>query len=161
MQVRTWFGIFTLDEDRRIIEVELFGKDPETILLRLMQEPLLLRGAVAGTDIRELALRYGFVSTANEYDSMLHALNIGLAKKKVAQAAGPDRRIIAAVEAIDDIDVTSNILAGRLKEWYELNFYETDLKGETLADYIISMKEKEDLHAPELRMVQSLACTLL
>ncbi len=154
MQVRTWFGIFTLDEER-IIDVELFGKD--TILDRLMREPLLLRGTVAGADIRELALRYGFVSSEKEYDDMLHDLNIGLAKKKVVEAMGPERQIIAAVEAIDDIDGTSNILAGRMKEWYELNFDETGLKGEELANHIIGRKED----APELRMVRGFASTLL
>ncbi len=158
MQVRTWFGIFTLDEER-IIDVELFGKDPDAILDRLMQEPLLLRGTIAGTDIRELAIRYGFVGSEDEYDGMIHDLNIGLAKKKIAEAAGPDRRVIAAVEAIDDIDETSNILAGRLKEWYGLNFNETRLNGEELADYIIGMKE--DPHTPELRIMQGFASTLL
>lgn len=154
MQVRTWFAIFTLDNNM-ITEVELFQKDLDTILGRVLSEPLLLRGNVAGNDLCDLALKYGFVASHKEYDTMLHELNIGLAKKQVESAVTPDRQIIAAVEAIDDIDETGNILAERLREWYMLNFGETNLKGKELAIYIAGMKE------PGSDPMQSLASSLL
>ncbi|NJD77177.1 MAG: hypothetical protein FIB08_08810 [Candidatus Methanoperedens sp.] len=156
MQVRTWFGIFTL-EDEVIVEVELFQKNIDTILNRLVEEPLILRGKVSGADLCDLAMRYGFVNSKNEYDSLLHELNIGLAKKQVARAVTADTRIIAAVEAIDDIDETANILAERLKEWYILNSSETDLKGEELARYITGLGGID----PEIRAMQSFAEALL
>src|SRR3970040_2710395 len=155
MQVRTWFGNFTLDGDK-ITDVELFKKDIDS-LVKLNEEPLLLRGKVAGLELRDLALKYGFVRSNDEYDRMLHALNIALAKKQIAQAVTPERRIIAAVEAIDDIDETGNILAGRLKEWYLLNFNEIPLKGEELAQYIIELKNTEKPIERDLRLMQSLA----
>jgi len=142
MQVRTWFGSFTLDKNM-ITEVELFKKDLETILGRILSEPLLLRGKVAGNDLCDLALEYGFVASREEYDTMLHDLNIGLAKKQVEMAVTPDRQIIAAVEAIDDIGETSNILAERLREWYLLNSGETNLKGKELAVHITGTKKQE------------------
>ncbi|GFO96293.1 rRNA biogenesis protein Nop5/Nop56 [groundwater metagenome] len=77
---------------------------------------------------------------------MLHELNIRLAKKQVESAVTPDRQIIAAVEAIDDIDETGNILAERLREWYLLNFNDTKLKGAELSRHILKMNES----APEL-----------
>lgn len=156
MQVKTWFGSFTLDEDK-IIDVELFQKDIDS-LIKLNEEPLLLRGKVAGVDIRDLALRYGFAKSYNEYDTMLHALNIALAKRQIAQAVTPERQIMAAVEAIDDLDETCNILAERLKEWHVFNFNEIPLKGEELANYVIEMEiaEKKDL-----KLMQSLASSLL
>lgn len=140
MQVRTWFGSFTLDKDM-ITEVELFRKDTDAILDRVLSEPLLLRGEIAGCDLRDLALKYGFVASGEEYDTMLHDLNIRLAKKQVENSVTPDMQIIAAVEAIDDIDETANILAERLREWYMLIFGETDLKGKELALRITVMKE--------------------
>ncbi|HEY9205041.1 MAG TPA: rRNA biogenesis protein [Candidatus Methanoperedens sp.] len=159
MQVRTWFGNFTL-EGERICNAELFQKNIETILDRVVEESLLLRGRVAGMDLCELALRYGFVGSKEEYDSMLHELNIRLAKRQITQAANTaDARIIAAVEAMDDIDETSNILAERLKEWYILNFNRTDLRGDELARHVIGMKETAN--EPELKMVQSFAASLL
>ncbi|VVB87272.1 putative NOP5 family protein [uncultured archaeon] len=158
MQVKTWFGIFTLDGDR-IAGVELFQKDIDAILSRLPQERLLLRGTVAGEDIRDMAVKYGFVSSNEEYDRMLHELNIKLVKKQMSQAVTKDRQIIAAVEAIDDIDETGNILAERLKEWYMLNFGETNLKGIELAKYIIGMKETAKGQAPGI--MQSFAAALI
>ncbi len=159
MQVRTWFGTFTL-EGERIIDARLFQKNSETILDRAVEGSLLLRGSVAGMDLCELALRYGFVDSKEEYDSMLHELNIRLAKRRIAQAANTaDARIIAAVEAIDDIDETSNILSGRLKEWYILNFNGTDLGGDELARHVIGMQRAAN--EPESKLVQSLAASLL
>jgi len=142
MQIRTWFGIFTIDNDT-IANVELFQKDIDAILDRVLSEPLLLRGKIAGSNLRELALKYNFASSHEEYDTMLHDLNIRLAKKQVGGAVTPDRQIIATVEAIDDIDETSNILAERLREWYLLNLGETNLKGKELAVHITGTKKQE------------------
>ncbi len=154
MQVRTWFGVFTVDKDS-IVYVELFQKDIETILERVYSEPLLLRGKVAGDDLRDLALTYDFVASHEEYDAMLHELGIRLTKKQVESAVTPDRKIIAAVEAIDDIDETANILAERLREWYMLIVGETDLKGKDLASHI---KRKQE---PQLEGMHDLASSLL
>lgn len=154
MQIRTWFGIFTLDKDR-ITNVELFRKDIDAILERVFSEPLLQRGNIAGTDFRDLAVKYGFTSTYEEYDTMLHELNIRLAKKQVESAVTPDMQIIAAVEAIDDIDETGNILAERLREWFMLNFDETNLKGKELATCIAGLKK------PGTEPMESMASSLL
>ncbi|MDD5473297.1 MAG: rRNA biogenesis protein [Candidatus Methanoperedens sp.] len=156
MQVRTWFGIFTLDKDR-IANVELFPRDIDSITKRY-EDSSLLRGKVAGIDLRDLAVKYGFVESYDEYDRLLHEFNIALAKRQISQAVTPDRRIIAAVEAIDDIDETGNILGERLKEWYMLNFNETPLKGEELARHIINMKSTEKA---DLKPMQSLAASLI
>ncbi len=156
MQVKTWFGSFTLDENK-ITDVELFQKDIDS-LIKLNEEPLLLRGKVAGVEIRDLALRYGFATSCNEYDTMLHALNIALAKRQIAQAVTPERQIMAAVEAINDIDETCNILAERLKEWHVLNFNELPLKGEELAHHVIEMESAEKT---DLKLMQSLASGLI
>ncbi len=159
MQVKTWFGNFTLDEDK-ITGVELFKKDLD-YLAKLNEEPLLQRGRVAGVELRDLAVKFGFVRSNDEYDRLLHALNIALAKKQIALAATPERKIIAAVEAIDDIDETGNILAERLKEWYMLNFNEIPLKGEELARNIIELKNTEKPIDADIRLMQSLASSLL
>lgn len=160
MQVRTWFATFTLDGDR-IIDVELFNTDIDSIVKRLMEEPLLLRGNVAGKDIRDLALEYGFARSNEEYDRLLHELNIELAKKQAAKAAAPDRQIIAVIDAIDDIDETSNILAERLEELYLLNFNENPLRGEELAHHITGMENGEKTTDADLKIIQTLASNLL
>ncbi len=156
MRVKAWFGTFTLHENT-IVSAKLFNKDIDAIVNNLVKEPLLLRGSVAGADLRDLALNYGFVSSNEEYDSLLHDINIKLVKKQMGRAVTPDRQIIAAVEAIDDIDNTGNRLSERLREWYMLNFDEINLKGNELARYIIEMKGS----LPELGIIQDIASTLL
>ncbi len=160
MQVRTWFGNFTLDKDR-IIDVELFKKDLDHLIKLNIEELLLMNGSVAGTNLRELAVKYGFVDSGYEYDSMLHELSIGLARKQIAQAVTPDSRIIAAVKAIDDLDETANILAERLKEWYIFNFEETPLKGEELANHIIGIKDTGNSNNSDLRIMQGFSSSVL
>ncbi|MDW7727843.1 MAG: rRNA biogenesis protein [Candidatus Methanoperedens sp.] len=137
MQIRTWFGVFELTGDR-IDSVELFPKDTDLITGLLLEEPLLMRGKVACTDLRDLAVEYGFVDSGDEYDRLLHELNIELVKKQMALAVTPDRQVIAAVEALDDINETTNILSERLKEWYMLNHGETRLRGVELANHILN-----------------------
>ncbi len=156
MQIRTWFGIFSVENDT-IINAEIFLKDLSSITRRLLQEPLLLRGTVAGSDLRELAIKYGFTSSNVEYDRLLHELEIMLAKEQVAQTVTPDRRIIAAVEAIDDLNETGNVLSERLREWYIMNFENTILKGEELARKIIGMDEP----GADLKIMQSFSSSLL
>jgi len=156
MIIRTWFGIFTLENDT-IINTELFPKDLSSITERLLNEQLLLRGKIAGSDLRDLAVEYGFAGSNNEYDSMLHELTIRLAKEQISRSVTPDRRIIAAVEAIDDLNETANILSERLKEWYIMNFGDTQLKGEELARKIIGMEG----HGADLEIMQSFSSSLI
>ncbi|CAG0989647.1 hypothetical protein METP3_02565 [Methanosarcinales archaeon] len=160
MQIRTWFGIFNVENDT-IINAEIFPNDLSSITKRLLQEPLLLRGNVAGSDLRNLAIKYGFASSNDEYDTLLHELEIMLAKEQVAQTVTPDRRIIAAVEAIDDLNETGNVLSERLKEWYIMNFEDTILKGEELARKIIGIGMEEPGKASDLKIMQSFSSSLV
>ncbi len=160
MQVKAWFASFTLNEGR-ITDVELFREDVDSLAVRMLEEPLLLRGEIAGEDLRDLAIKYGFTRSGDEYDSMLRQLSIALAKKQVALAVTPDRRIIAAIEAIDDLDESCNILADRLKEWYMLNIGETALKGEELAHYIIKKENEKETSNKDLKPMQGFAASLL
>jgi nucleolar protein 56 len=157
MQIRTWFGIFTLEENK-IINAELFPKDLNSITKRLLEEPLQMRGNVAGCDLCDLAIKYGFSGSKSEYDTMLHELTINLAKEQLAMTQTPDRKIIAAVEAIDDLNETSNLLSERLKEWFIMNFEDTGLKGEELAHSIAQMKNDE---SEDLKILQGFSSSLL
>ena len=156
MQIRTWLGIFTLD-DNIIINVELFQKDLKSITKRLLEEPLLMRGNIADSDLCDLAIKYGFAGSKSEYDTMLHELNINIAKEQVAMTITPDSKIIAAVEAIDDLNETSNLLSERLKEWFIMNFEDTDLKGEELARSIVEMKNNGE----DMLILQGFSSSLL
>ncbi len=160
MQIKTWFASFTINEGM-ITYAELFQKDLDSLTERLLEEPLLLRGEIAGEDLRDLAVKYDFVRSGEEYDRLLHQLNIALAKKQVALAVTPDRKITAAIEAIDDLDESCNILADRLKEWYMLDLGETTLRGEELAHHIIKKGNEEETSDRYLKPMQCFATSLL
>lgn len=150
--------MFTVENDT-IISAEIFPKDLSSIIQRLLKEQLMLRGSITGRDIRDLAVKYGFAGSNNEYDILLHELNIRLVKEQVAKTLTQDMRIIAAVEAIDDLNETGNILSERLKEWYILNFENTRLSGEELARKIIGMEDTGD--GAQLKIMQSFSSSLL
>ena len=158
MQISTWFGIFTVENDT-IITAEIFPKDLPSIIQRLLKERLMLRGSISGRELRDLAVEYGFAGSNNEYDTLLHELNIRLAKEQVAKTLTPDMKIIAAVEAIDDINETGSVLSERLKEWYILNFENTRLSGQELARKIIGMEETGE--SSQLKIMQSFSSSLL
>ncbi|PWB54401.1 MAG: rRNA biogenesis protein [Candidatus Methanoperedenaceae archaeon] len=158
MQIQTWFGMFTVENDT-IISAEIFPKDLTSIIQRLLKERLMLRGSIAGRDLRDLAVEYGFTGSNDEYDSLLHELNIRLVKEQVTKTLTPDMKIIAAVEAIDDLDETSNVLSERLKEWYILNFENTRLSGEELTRKIIGMDDTGE--SSQLKIMQSFSSSLL
>ncbi len=139
MQLRTWFGIITV-ENETIKEVELFQKDIASLAKRANQEFPLLRGTIAGSNIRELAINSGFVNSVEEYDRILHEVTIRLAREQVTQTLTPDRDIIAAAETFDELNKYENILSEGIREWFILNFGETDLEGEELAKNILEMR---------------------
>lgn len=150
--------MFTVENDT-IISAEIFPKDLTSIIQRLLKERLMLRGSIAGRDLRDLAVEYGFTGSNDEYDSLLHELNIRLVKEQVTKTLTPDMKIIAAVEAIDDLDETSNVLSERLKEWYILNFENTRLSGEELTRKIIGMDDTGE--SSQLKIMQSFSSSLL
>ena len=62
-----------------------------------------------------------------EYEKFIRQVTMELARVAVtAAAAKRDLYAVQAVRAIDDIDKTINLFAGRIREWYGLHFPELD-----------------------------------
>ncbi len=75
----------------------------------------------------EIAVKYGFVSSEDEYREFVHRLNLELTRRKLRKYAQKrDLLAIQAIRAIDDIDKTLNLFAARLREWYSIHFPELD-----------------------------------
>jgi len=63
----------------------------------------------------------------DEYERFIRQVTVELARVAVtAAAAKRDLYAVQAVRAIDDIDRTINLFAGRIREWYGLHFPELD-----------------------------------
>jgi len=67
------------------------------------------------------------VASLEEYQKFVRQVTLDLARVAVTVAAAKrDLYAVQAVRAIDDIDKTINLFAGRIREWYGLHFPELD-----------------------------------
>jgi nucleolar protein 56 len=129
--LRTWFGVFSLDGDD-LDRFELFPR--EEIVHRLILDRFTEgtqprnknREGVKETrrvNLADLAIESGFVESENEYFEALHDVSIKVAKHKIREAitSASDKRIIQAVNALDEIDNAKNLLSEREREWSSLS----------------------------------------
>lgn len=151
MKINTWFGILETGRAGEILESRLFSKDIRELALH----SLSLRESRSnlppeGFDLKAAALESGFVESPAEYYSLLHEVTLEAAKIQVSGALTPDQRIIQAVEALDDINETTNSLSERLFEWYGGYFPESGLGGEDLARFIVKYGSRENIDSEDL-----------
>lgn len=145
MKINTWFGILELGSNGELFASELFPKDVREIVLR----SLSLRDSrqnlpPEGFDLKTAAITCGFADSPSEYYSLLHEVTLETVKLQVSESLTPDQRVIQAVEALDDINETTNSLSERLFEWYGGYFPESGLSGEALAAFIKKYGSREN-----------------
>jgi nucleolar protein 56 len=79
------------------------------------------------TWLKEQSLEMITVKTARAYNEFARRVTMELARAGIATAAARrDLSAVQAVRAMDDLDKTLNLLAGRVREWYGLHFPEMD-----------------------------------
>lgn len=77
--------------------------------------------------IDQLALESPVIKTPASYNEFVRQVTLELARAGIARAAGKrDLSAVQAVRAMDDLDKTLNLIAGRVREWYGLHFPEMD-----------------------------------
>jgi len=146
LKINTWFGVLEIGRTGEVLESELFSKD----IRELARCSIALRENMqdippAGFDLKAAAIECRFVESSAEYYSLLHEVTLEAAKLQVSGALTPDQRIIQAVEALDDINETTNSLSERLFEWYGGYFPESGLNGEALALFIAKYGSRENI----------------
>jgi nucleolar protein 56 len=143
--ITTWFGTFLLDGDR-VAEYALFPKRARDIAARMRRvsdSRIISEEKELVKDLDEFFVvekRLEKLGGANigvvppflkpeDYDfdrDLLHKAMILVAKEKMTKAVGRDDHISQAVNALDDVEKTINILHSRLREWYGLHFPELE-----------------------------------
>ncbi len=118
----------------RIVSFETAGRDIPALAERYLSLPDD-DSPEGGVPLRDLAVASGFC-TAAEYIPLLREVSIRVAQMKVSASLTPDRMIIQAVEALDDINETINHLSERLSEWYGVYYPEMSFSGEESARFI-------------------------
>jgi len=146
LKINTWFGSLEVGSNGEILASDLFPRDIRELALH----SLSLRSSRENLppesfDLKAAALECGFAASFSEYYSFLHEVTLEAAKLQVSEALTPDQRIVQAVEALDDINETTNSLSERLFEWYGGYFPESGLAGEPLALFIVKYGSRENV----------------
>lgn len=151
MKINTWFGVLEIGRTGEVLESELFSKDIRELARRsIALQENMQDIPPAGFDLKAAAIECRFVESFAEYYSLLHEVTLEAAKLQVSGALTPDQRIIQAVEALDDINETTNSLSERLFEWYGGYFPESGLNGEALALFIAKYGSRENIGSEDL-----------
>ena len=146
MKITTWFGVLEIGQQGVILGAELFPKNIRELASYLLALRKSMQGfPPAGFDLKAAAIESGFVSSSAEYYLLLHEVTLETVKIQVSEALTPDQRIIQAVEALDDLNETTNALSERLFEWYGGYFPESGLNGEALALFVSKYGSRENV----------------
>ena len=124
----------------------------------LKAETEILKPAPSGEYLRKnlekLALKLKFIKKPEQLKNWIHNVTVELTKLKVREAVEKrDLLIIQAIQTIDDIDKTTNLFMGRIREWYGLHFPELSRlieKHETYARIILELGERENFSIEKL-----------
>ena len=100
------------------------------------------------------AIRAGFVKDAAEFNLWTHNVTMEITKLRVKGAIEKRDLIVAqAVQSLDELDKTINILMARVREWYGIHFPELDRlldKHETYARLVFKLGDKDNFTSDNL-----------
>jgi nucleolar protein 56 len=112
-------------------------------------------GQMVRSRMEHFAVETGFVKDAEEFSLWMHNLTLEIAKLRVKGAAERRDIVVAqAVQALDDLDRTINLLMSRAREWYGVHFPELDRlveKHETYARLIVDLGSRENFTIERLK----------
>ena len=173
-----WFGTFIV-EDGKILERALFPKNEDEIARRLcvlqaggiLDEEREIAGRLTGEDRDNLegdnerlaglcsaiCGRVEIFPEEHGYDTtLLQRATISLARESLSVKVEKDRHITQAINLLDELTKSKNVLSERLEEWYNIYFPEVSGKidHEGLVDAVFACKDREEvsgrLGMPEL-----------
>jgi len=76
-------------------------------------------------NLGKIAVEAKLVKKPEDIHELIHQVSLALTKVKVRRAAEKrDLLVTQAIQALDDLDKTLNLFAGRIREWYGLHFPE-------------------------------------
>ena len=77
------------------------------------------------SNLKDTLLKLGIVSSHGEIDKFIFSVSMLLTRKKLREAAEKRDLLVAqAINAIDDLNKSINLLVTRLREWYGIHFPE-------------------------------------
>jgi len=105
-------------------------------------------------NLEEYAVKVKFLESPSEIPKLVHEVSMELSRMSVRKAAERrDSLVVQAVEALDDLDKTLNLFAGRMREWYGLHFPELNRlinNHEIYAKLVHSLGKRENFSKENL-----------
>ena len=114
-------------EDTLVFETDSESREASKLGFEVAVEPANAAARKLRLMVAELAVKYGFAESKEEFYQWLRAVDIEVVRRKLRSVA-QKRDLLAAqaVRSIDDIDKVINLMVARLREWYALHFPELD-----------------------------------
>ncbi|MGD0160364.1 MAG: C/D box methylation guide ribonucleoprotein complex aNOP56 subunit [Candidatus Bathyarchaeia archaeon] len=111
-------------------------------------------GELVRSRSEEIATETGFVKNAEEFGLWMRDFAMETAKLRVKGAVERRDLVVAqAIQTLDELDKTINMLMARVREWYGIHFPELDRlleKHETYARLVVQLGNKENFTAEKL-----------
>jgi len=102
----------------------------------------------------EFAVKAGFVRDDGEFSLWTHNITMEITKLRVKGAVEKrDLMVAQAIQTLDELDKTINILMARVREWYGIHFPELDRlldKHETYARLVVNLGDKDNFTVENL-----------
>jgi len=105
-------------------------------------------GELLRSNPAEFAVKAGFVKDDEEFTLWTHSVTMEITKLRVKGAIEKRDLVVAqAIQSLDELDKTINILMARVREWYGIHFPELDRlldKHETYARLIVELGGRDN-----------------
>jgi nucleolar protein 56 len=111
-------------------------------------------GELLRSDLEQFAVQTGFVKDADEFRLWTHNVTMEITKLRVKGAVEKRDLVVAqAIQTLDELDRTINMLMTRVREWYGIHFPELDRlleKHETYARLVVKLGSKDNFTVENL-----------
>jgi len=112
-------------------------------------------GQLLRSRVESFAVETGFIKDTQEFILWTHNVTMEIAKLRVRGAVEKRDLLVAqAIQTLDDLDKTINMLMARVREWYGVHFPELDRlleKHETYARLIVDLGSRENYTLENLK----------
>jgi nucleolar protein 56 len=111
-------------------------------------------GELLRSNPEKFAVKAGFVKDAEEFSLWTHDVAMEITKLRVKGAVEKRDLVVAqAIQSLDELDKTINMLMARVREWYGIHFPELDRlldKHETYARLVVELGSRDNFTVERL-----------